>query len=51
VNTPHRGKNSPLGAKFTTRGEVNPWGLGVKLIMALGGRFLNIRVKFRKFST
>jgi hypothetical protein len=30
-----RGQISPLGAKLTARGEVIPWGPGVKLRMAL----------------
>jgi hypothetical protein len=35
VNIPPRGQISLLGAKFTPRGEVLPWGPGVKLRMAL----------------
>jgi hypothetical protein len=35
VSIPPRGQISPLGAKFTPRGEVIPWGPGVKLRMAL----------------
>jgi hypothetical protein len=35
VNIPPRGQISPQGAKFTPRGEVIPWGPGVKLRMAL----------------
>jgi hypothetical protein len=35
VNIPPRGQISPLGAKFTPRGEVIPRGPGVKLRMAL----------------
>jgi hypothetical protein len=35
VNIPPRGQISPPGAKFTTRGEVIPWGPGVMLRMAL----------------
>jgi hypothetical protein len=38
VNISLRGQISPLGAKFTPRGEVIPWGPGVKLRMALGNR-------------
>jgi hypothetical protein len=35
VNIPPRGQSSPLGAKIIPRGEVLPWGPGVKLRMAL----------------
>jgi hypothetical protein len=35
VNIQPRGQISPLGAKFTTKGEVHPWEPGVKLRMAL----------------
>jgi hypothetical protein len=35
VNVPPRGHISSLGTKFTPRGEVRPWGPGVKLRMAL----------------
>jgi hypothetical protein len=34
-NFPPRGNISPLGAKFTPRGEFHPWGRVVKLKMAL----------------
>jgi hypothetical protein len=35
VNITARGPISPLGANFTPRGEVHPWGPGVKLRMSL----------------
>jgi hypothetical protein len=35
VNIPLRGHISPLGDNFTPSGEVDPWGPGVKLRMAL----------------
>jgi hypothetical protein len=35
VNIPPRGQITPLGAKFTPRDKVHPWGPGVKLRMAL----------------
>jgi hypothetical protein len=48
VNIPPRGQISPLGAKFTPRGEVYPWGPGVKLRMALCEAPVGIAVDLQK---
>jgi hypothetical protein len=47
VNIPRRGQISPLGAKFTPRGEVYTWGPVVKLRMALSlGKFSPFELSF-----
>jgi hypothetical protein len=48
VNIPPRGQISPLGAKFTPRDEVHPWGPGVKLRMSL---LVPVEKKSRNFTT